>query len=113
MSGAGLVDLSDASHFHDRGFLLPLCKACGLLTIRVDATEGFAITIKNGNLPVMVLSPPVFPECCGFLSFHLRNTITLRSLEPSSSFRKRVFVQGGRYLSWSGILFRLLFSLTV
>ncbi len=31
MSGAGLVDLSDASHLHDRGFLLPLCKASGLL----------------------------------------------------------------------------------
>ena len=80
MSGAGLAKLGDASHFHDRGFLLPLCKASGLLTIRVNATEGFAITIKNGNLPVMVLSPPVFPECCRFLSFHLRNTITLNSL---------------------------------
>ena len=80
MSGAGLAKLGDASHFHDRGFLLPFCKASGLLTIRVNATEGFAITIKNGNLPVMVLSPPVFPECCGFPSFHSRDTITLNSL---------------------------------
>jgi hypothetical protein len=60
--GAGLAELSDASHFHDRRFLLPLCKASGLLTIRVDATKGFAITIKNGNLPVMVLSPLVCLE---------------------------------------------------
>ena len=33
MSRAGLAELGDASHFDDRGLLLPLCKAGGLLMV--------------------------------------------------------------------------------
>ena len=60
MSGARLADLPDASHFHDRGFLVPLCKASGLLMIRVDASESLAVLVKQRHLPVMVFSPSVF-----------------------------------------------------
>jgi hypothetical protein len=71
MSRAGLAELSDASHFHDWGFLLPLCKSSGFLMIRVDATESFAVLVKHSHLPVPVLSPLVFPEGCVFPKFHL------------------------------------------
>jgi hypothetical protein len=60
---AGLAELSDTSHFHDRGFLLPLRKANGFFTIGVDATKGFAVAIKDGNLPVTVFTPLVFSKC--------------------------------------------------
>ena len=59
---AGLADLSDAGHFHDRRFLLTLCKASGLIMIRVGASKSFAVVIENFSLPVMVFSPLVFPE---------------------------------------------------
>jgi hypothetical protein len=59
---ARLADLSDASHFHNRGFSLPLCKSSGLVTIRVDATKSLAVLVKHSHLPVMVFSPLVFPE---------------------------------------------------
>jgi hypothetical protein len=68
--GAGLADLGGASHFYYREFLLPICEASGLHTIRVDATEGFAITIKHSNLPVMVFSPPVFLNRGAFPRLH-------------------------------------------
>jgi hypothetical protein len=69
--GAGLAELSDAGHFHDWGFLLPLCKANGFFTIGVNATKGFAVFVKHSHLPVTVFTPTVFPEYCGFPSFHL------------------------------------------
>jgi hypothetical protein len=62
MGEAGLADLNDAGHFHKRGFLLPICKASGLLMIRVHADKGFAVLVKQGNLPVMVFSPLVCPK---------------------------------------------------
>src|ERR1700737_4428849 len=36
-----------------------------------------------------------------------------QAIEPPPSFSKRVFALGGKFLSWSGILFRLLFPLTI
>jgi hypothetical protein len=83
MSGAGLAELSDASHFYDGGFLLPFCKANGFFTIGVDATKGFAVIVKHSDLPVTVLAPIVFPECCGFPNFHLEKYITLNSLSTN------------------------------
>jgi hypothetical protein len=86
--GAGLAELSDASHFDNRGLRLPHCKASGLLTFGVDSNKSFAVAIKNFNLPVTVFPPLVFPEYCGFpASFHLRDTITLNS--SSTQFRRR------------------------
>jgi hypothetical protein len=73
--GAGLAELSDASHFHDRRFLLPLCKTGGLVVIRVPSNKGFAVLVKQSHLPVIVFSTLVFSVCCEFPSFHLRNTV--------------------------------------
>jgi hypothetical protein len=58
--GAGLTDLSDASHFHDRGFLLPVCKPSSLVTVRVHASKSLAVLVKHSRLPVMMFSPLVF-----------------------------------------------------
>ena len=71
MSVLGLADLSDASHFHDRRFLLPICEASGLLTICVDATKGLAILVKHSHLPVTMLSPLVFPKSRSLPSYHV------------------------------------------
>ena len=60
MSGAGLAELGDPSHFHDRGFLLALCKPSGLLTIRVDANKSLTVLVKQSHLPMMMFSPSVF-----------------------------------------------------
>jgi hypothetical protein len=54
--------LSDAGHFNDWGLSLPICKGSGLVMIRVLATKVLAVLVKHGHLPVMVLSPLVFPE---------------------------------------------------
>ena len=43
----GLAELGDASHFDNWRFLLPLCKAIGLVTIRVDANKSFAIRVTR------------------------------------------------------------------
>jgi hypothetical protein len=58
--GAGLADFCDASHFYDRGFLLPLGKASGLRMIRVDATKSLAVLVKQSHLPMMMFSACVF-----------------------------------------------------
>jgi hypothetical protein len=57
-----LADFDDAGHFYDWGFLLPLCKITGPLMIRVHASKPLTVIVKQGHLPVMVLSPCVFPE---------------------------------------------------
>jgi hypothetical protein len=67
---AGLAEFGDASHTYDWGLFLSICKARGLLMIRVDATKSFDVLVKQSHLPVMVLSPTVLPECCGFPRFH-------------------------------------------
>ena len=91
-SGGGLelADLSDASHLHDRGFLLPLCKGSSLFTIRVDTTKSFAVLVKHGHLPVIVFSPSVFPECCAFPNYHLLKYIMLNDSLPNERFPLRV-----------------------
>jgi hypothetical protein len=77
MRVSGLADLSDTGHLHDWGLLLPICKANGLVMIRVLATKCFAVFVKHGHLPMPVFSALIFPEDRVFSSFHLRNTITL------------------------------------
>ena len=68
-----LTDLNDPSHFHNRGFLLPLCKCCGLGMNCVGAGKPLAIIVKHGHLPVMVLAPRVFPERWALPTFHSAN----------------------------------------
>jgi hypothetical protein len=62
MSGAGLAEFNDAGHFYDWGLFLPLCKCSGPLMIRVGATEPLTVIVIDSRLPMMVLSPCVFPE---------------------------------------------------
>jgi len=57
-----LAELNDASHFHDRRFLLPICKASSLFAVRVHASEPLTVIVKQGHLPVMVFPPCIFPE---------------------------------------------------
>ena len=70
MSGAGLADLRDPSHFYHRGFLLPVCKSSGLSMNCVGASKPLPVLVKHSHLPVVVFSPLVFTECCGLPSFH-------------------------------------------
>jgi|HubBroStandDraft_6_1064221.scaffolds.fasta_scaffold1983243_1 hypothetical protein len=55
-----LANLRDAGHFDNGGLLLPLCESGGLFMIRVDAGEGFAVTVKHFGFPMMVFPPSVF-----------------------------------------------------
>lgn len=59
----GLAELSDAGHFHDRGFFLPICESSGLLMVRVNSDKSLAVAIKHFHLPMAMLPPLVFPEC--------------------------------------------------
>jgi len=59
---AGLADLNDAGHFHDRGFPLTLGKVIGLGMNRVDANKPLPVLVKQSHLPMMVFPPCVFPE---------------------------------------------------
>jgi hypothetical protein len=62
MSESGLTDFDDASHLYERGFLLPVCKSCGLLMIRVGSSKPLPVLVKQHHLPMMVFSPSVFLE---------------------------------------------------
>jgi hypothetical protein len=62
MRRAGLADFDDAGHFYDRGLFLPRRKCSGLSVNCVGASEPFTVIVKQGHLPVMVLSPRIFPE---------------------------------------------------
>jgi hypothetical protein len=73
----GLADLRNANHFHDGRFLLPLCKSIGLRMDRVGPGKPLTVIVKDGNLPMMVLSPPIFLEGCKFPIFHSEEYITL------------------------------------
>jgi hypothetical protein len=77
---AGLADFDDAGHFYNWGFLLPLCKASGLLMVGVDASKPLPVFIEHSDLPMTVFAPPVFSEFCGFPNFHLGKYITLIKL---------------------------------
>jgi hypothetical protein len=68
---AGLADLGNASHLDNRRLFLPFCESSGLVMIRVGVSESFAVLVKHSRLPVVVHSPLVYPQCCGFPNFHL------------------------------------------
>jgi hypothetical protein len=62
MSRTGLADFDDAGHFYDWGLSLPLRKCSGLSVNCVGASEPLTVIVKQGHLPVMMLSPCIFPE---------------------------------------------------
>ncbi|MFZ0862360.1 MAG: hypothetical protein WAN18_16870, partial [Candidatus Sulfotelmatobacter sp.] len=86
MSIAGLANLCDASHFHDWGFLLPLCKTGGLLMIRVGAGKPLTVIVKHSHLPVMVFSPFVFTESRTLPNGHSNIYITSNILSTNEPF---------------------------
>ena len=77
----GLAHLSDASHFYNWAFSLPLGKSNGLFMNRVGAGEPLTVLVEHRHLPLMVFSPFVFSVRSGFpMDFHLEQYSTLNSL---------------------------------
>jgi hypothetical protein len=66
-----LAELSNTGHLHDRRFLLPICKASGLLMVRIHASKLLPVLVKDGHLPVLVFPAPVFPEFRALPDYHL------------------------------------------
>ena len=75
--------MQDAGHFHDGRLFLPLRKSSGLLLIHVGASEPLSVLVKHNDLPVMVLSPPVFLEIRMLPDCHLKEYITLNILSTN------------------------------
>lgn len=66
-----LTDSNHASHLYKRRLSLPLGKFIGLGMNCVSAGELLTIRVKQRDLPVVVQSPLVFLERCGFPKFHV------------------------------------------
>jgi hypothetical protein len=66
----GSADLQYPRGLYDRRLSLPLSKFGCFLLVRVDARKPFPVLVKHSHLPVLVLSPPIFPKLgafsCGF-----------------------------------------------
>ena len=60
-SSMGLPDLQDTRCLNDRRLPLAIGKFDGLGAVRVHAGEPLPIFVKDGNLPVLMLAPLVFP----------------------------------------------------
>jgi len=60
-SSMGSPDLQDTRCLNDRRLPLAIGKFDGLGAVRVDTGEPFAVFVKHGNLPVLMLAPLVFP----------------------------------------------------
>ena len=64
-----LAHLQNAGGLDDRRFSLPFGEFRGFGAIGVNAGKSLAVLIKNGHLPVLVLSTPVFSELGRFSLF--------------------------------------------
>lgn len=58
----GSADLQYPGGFYDGRFPLPLGELRGLFPVRVNASKPLSVFVKHGDLPVSVLSTPVFSE---------------------------------------------------
>ena len=86
----GLAELSDTGHFHDRGFFLPICETSGLFMIRVNSDKSLAVAIKHFYLPMAVLPPFVFSECCWSpTDFHLQEYYHVEATYPQRNQWRR------------------------
>jgi hypothetical protein len=94
---AGLADLKDPGHFHDRGFPLPLCKAIGLSVIRISAGKPLTVFVKQSHLPVVVLSPCIFLEWYTFHNLNKKEYI-MRIVIRSDSLCKHIGENGFDFL---------------
>jgi hypothetical protein len=95
----GSTDLQDPRGLYDRGLSLPLSKFGGLFPVRVHAGKSLPVLVKHSHLPVLVLSPPIFPELrafpCGFGFGH--------GLNISIAIRTRKY-QFGQYFARNHII---------
>jgi hypothetical protein len=83
----GLPDLQHTRSLNDGGLPLAIGKFDCLGAVSIHASEPFAILVKDGDLPVLVFAPLVFPELrtlsCGF---RFRHSLRLsQSPEPRAS----------------------------
>ncbi len=56
------TDLQYARGLHNGRLSLAVGKFIGLRAIGVDPSKPLAVFIENGNLPVLVLTPLIFPK---------------------------------------------------
>jgi hypothetical protein len=70
----GSADLQYPRGLYDGRLALPLSKFGGLFPVRINASKPLPVFVKYSYLPVLVLSPPIFPELgafsCGFSFGH-------------------------------------------
>ncbi len=78
----GLVDLGHARRLYHRRLLLPFGELRRFGAVRVHPREFLAVMVIDGNLPVPMLAPLVFPE--------------LGSFSFSQGLLSRGFLRGGR-----------------
>jgi hypothetical protein len=64
----GLGDLVDARGFYDRGAALAISEAGGFFFVGVDAAEGFAVGITDGDKEMMMTAATVFAEFGFFIA---------------------------------------------
>jgi len=69
--------LNHAGHFYNKGFPLPLRKAVGLGMIRVGPGKFLTVFVKQSHLRVVVFSPLIFSERCGFMILRVQKYIML------------------------------------
>jgi hypothetical protein len=66
-----LINFHDSSGLDDRGFLLPLGKLLGAITVNINAGKFFAVGIVHGDLPMVVLATLVTLHAAGLLKLML------------------------------------------
>jgi hypothetical protein len=63
-----LGDLVDARGFHNRRAALAVGEASGFFFVGVDATEGFAVGVTDGDEEMMMTAATVFAEFGFFIA---------------------------------------------
>jgi hypothetical protein len=62
----GSADLQYPRGLYDGRFSLPLGKFGSLFPVRIHASKPLPVLVKHSHLPVLVLSPPIFPKLGAF-----------------------------------------------
>jgi hypothetical protein len=95
----GSADLQYSRGLYDGRLSLPLSKFGGLFPVRIHASKPLPVLVKHGDLPVLVLTPPIFSELgafpCGFGFGH--------GLNISMEIRARKY-QFGQYFARKQII---------
>jgi hypothetical protein len=79
-STAVSANLQHPCSLHDGRLSLPLREFGGFFPVRIHASKPLPVLVKHSHLPVLVLSPPIFPKLgafsCGFCFGHDLNIST-------------------------------------